>query len=219
MFSQLCHATDEEGRQFGDDEVVDHLVFLLMAAHDTVTSALTSTAYRLAANPTWQSRLREESQALGAAHVSYDDLPALALHQQVFDEVLRLDTPVPFIPRRAVKPVVFRGHLIPAGAHVSVSPDYTHRDPRFYADPERFDPTRFGSERAEHRAHPFAFVPYGGGAHTCIGRAFAYLLVKAFLHPLLLRYRLRLPEGRKHVMRRVPIPKPTDGLPLVLERV
>lgn len=219
MFSQLCRATDEDGRAFGDEEILDHMVFLLMAAHDTVTSALTTTAYYLAAHPEWQERLREVSRGLGIEVAGLDDLPALALHQQVFDEALRLHAPVPYVPRRALAEVTFRGLRLPAQTHVSVVPDHTHRDPRLWSQPWRFDPDRFSPERAEHKRHPYAFVPFGGGAHTCIGKAFAYMLAKVFLHALLLRYRLRLPHGYVYRPEQVPIPKPLDGLPLILERL
>ncbi|MBX3275450.1 MAG: cytochrome P450 [Sandaracinaceae bacterium] len=217
VFSHLCRATDDDGRAFSDDEVVDHMVFLLMAAHDTVTSALTSTAYYLAAHPEWQDRLRDASASLGAEPARYEDLGALALHQQVFDEALRLHTPVPYIPRRALREVAFRGHRLPAGTHVSVVPDFTHHDPRLWSQPWRFDPDRFGPSRAEHERHPYAFVPFGAGAHTCIGKRFAYLLAKVFLHQLLSRFHLRLAPGYVYRPEQVPIPKPLDGLPLILE--
>lgn len=216
MFTQLCHAKDDDGRTFSDDEVVDHVIFLLMAAHDTVTSALTNTAYFLAENPMWQERLRDESRALDAT-VALDGLDALETHERVFDETLRLETPVPYIPRRVVRDIEFRGQKLPANTHVTVVPDFTHRDPRLWTDPLRFDPDRFLPERAEHKRHPYAFVPFGGGAHLCIGKQFAYVLAKAFLHQLVRSYRFRLPPGRKHEMQQVPIPKPRDGLALRLE--
>jgi cytochrome P450 len=215
MFTQLCHAKDDEGRAFSDDEVVDHMIFLLMAAHDTVTSALSSTVNFLAAHPEWQERLREDSRARGDT-VGIDEIDELELHQRVFDEALRLETPVPYVPRRSVKPFEFAGHRLPAQTHVTVVPDYTHRDPKLWTRPDAFDPDRFSPERAEHKRHPYAFVPYGGGAHLCIGRAFAYLLAKAFLHQLVRRYRFSAPAGRVHRMQQVPIPRPADGLPLVL---
>lgn len=218
MFTQLCHAKDDEGRAFSDDEVVDHLIFMLLAAHDTVTSALSSTVHFLAAHPAWQEKLREESLRHGEV-VGVAELDGLELHQRAFDEALRLETPVPYIPRRVVKPVEFAGHALPIGTHVTVVPDYTHRDPRRWTRPEAFDPDRFSPERAEHKRHPYAFVPYGGGAHLCIGRPFAYMLAKAFLHQLVRRYRFREPPGRVHGMQQVPIPRPRDGLPLQLERI
>jgi len=217
MFSQLCRATDEDGNAFSDQDVIDHMVFLLMAAHDTVTSALTSAAYYLAAHPRWQDVLRERSRALGRSVAGYDDLPALDVHGQVFDEALRLHPPVPYIPRRATEPFVFRGHAFPAHTHVSVSPDHTHHDPRLWTEPRRFDPARFGPDRAEHKRHRYAFTPWGSGAHTCLGKGFAEMLALVFLHQLLLRYRLRVAPDYRYAPQQVPIPKPRDGLPLTLE--
>lgn len=218
MFTQLCQAKDDEGRTFSDDEVVDHVLFLLMAAHDTVTSALTSTAHHLATSTAWQERLRDESRAHDDV-LGLDELDVLETHERVFDEALRLETPVPYVPRRTVREVVFRGHRLPPNTHVTVVPDFTHRDARLWTDPDRFDPDRFSPERAEHERHPYAFVPFGGGAHTCIGRQFSYVLAKTFLHQLVRRYRFTVSEGRRYRMQQVPIPKPSDGLPLRLERL
>jgi len=217
MFSQLCRATDEDGNVFSDQDVLDHMIFLLMAAHDTVTSAMTSTAYYLAAHPEWQERLRSSSRELGRDVAGYDDLPALEEHGRVFDEALRLHPPVPYIPRRATEPFSFRGYHFPAHTHVSISPDHTHRDPRIWTDPRRFDPARFGRGREEHKRHRYAFTPYGSGAHTCLGMSFASMLAKVFLHQLVLRYRLRVAPDYVYDPMQVPIPKPRDGLPLTLE--
>src|SRR6476620_1787088 len=65
LFSQLCHATHEDGALLSDQDIIDHMSFLMMAAHDTLTSSLTSFIGELAANPEWQSRLREEVTGLG----------------------------------------------------------------------------------------------------------------------------------------------------------
>jgi cytochrome P450 len=212
MLAELTRA-EVEGEAFDDDAIVDHMIFLLMAAHDTVTSTLTMAAYHLAANPVWQERLREELAPFGETP-SVDELARMELAERVVNEVLRLHPPVPFIPRRAMRAFRFRGLRIPANTHVVAVNLLTHRDPRFYPDPDRFDPDRF--QRAEHRAHPFAFTPFGGGAHTCIGNRFAMLLAKVVLHRLLRRVRLELPPGYVLRMRELPIPKPADGLPLRL---
>lgn len=218
MLSELCRARDDDGRMLDDGEIVDHMIFLLMAAHDTVTSALTTTAYYLAAHPRWQSRLREASEALGTDRPGHDELAGLVLHQHAFQEALRLHTPVPYIPRRALRPVCFDRWRLPANTHLSVVPDFTHHDPLLWTEPERFDPARFGPGRAEHERHRFAFAPFGGGAHICLGAQFAHLLAKVVLHQLLLRYELSLPPGYVLRMQHVPIPKPKDGLPMRLRR-
>ena len=72
MFSRLCRAQDEEGRAFSDDDVLDHMSFLMMAAHDTTTSTLTSLTYELGRNPDWQDRVREECVAFGDEAPGFD---------------------------------------------------------------------------------------------------------------------------------------------------
>lgn len=216
MFTRLCHATDDEGRRFSDDDIVDHMIFLMMAAHDTLTSSLTTAAYGLAANPEWQARLREEGAAIGDGPLSYDQLDDLPQTEWLFNEALRMWGPVPFVPRRSQREFEFAGVRVPANVQIGVSPDAAHYDPEIWTDPERFDPERFSPERAEHKRHMFAFCPYGGGAHKCIGMHFALILGKVVLRQLVTRFDIALPAGRAHAVQQLPIPKPKDGLPLTL---
>jgi cytochrome P450 len=81
MFSRLCHATSEEGDRLNDQEIIDHMIFLMMAAHDTTTSTLTSMTYELARNPAWQERIRSESFALGKDQM---ELIWLSDHEELF---------------------------------------------------------------------------------------------------------------------------------------
>ena len=74
FFSEFCHAQSEQGERFTDEEIIDHMIFLMMAAHDTTTSTLTTMMYLLARHPEWQERLRAKSTALGKARLEYDDL-------------------------------------------------------------------------------------------------------------------------------------------------
>lgn len=219
LFSHICQAESEDGEAFTDQEIVDHMIFLMMAAHDTTTSSLTTMAYALARHPEWQERLREESRALGSRHVGYDELECLEAVGHVFRESLRLYPPLPSIPRRTVRACEFGGFRIPANTMVTVFPGFTQRMPEWWEDPDRFDPLRFAPERAEHKRHPFSWTPFGGGSHMCIGLHFAELQVKAVMHQLLLRYRISVPEGYRMSYQLVPIAKPRDNLPVVLSPV
>ncbi|MFK8053136.1 MAG: cytochrome P450 [Woeseiaceae bacterium] len=217
MFTQLCNATDDEGRQFSDTDIIDHMIFLMMAAHDTVTSSLTTAAYGLARHPEWQQRLRDEASFSAPEQpLAYDELGELTQSEWVFNEALRMWGPVPFIPRRSVREFEYGGIRIPANVQIGVSPDSAHYDDQYWSDPETFDPERFSPERAEHKSHPFAFAPYGGGAHKCIGMHFAQILAKVVLRELVNRYELALPENYQLNMQPIPIPKPNDGLPIKL---
>ncbi|MEN7344206.1 MAG: cytochrome P450 [Pseudomonadota bacterium] len=216
MFTRLCQATDEDGQQFSDEDIVDHMIFLMMAAHDTVTSSLTTAAYGLATHPEWQQRLRDESLKAKGQSIAYDDLDDLTDSACLFNEALRLWGPVPYIPRRSVRSFEYGGVRVPANAQVSVSPDSAHYDEKYWTNPQHFDPERFNDERAEHKSHPFAFSPYGGGAHKCIGMHFAQLLAKIILAEFVHQYDITIDADYSLNMQQIPIPKPSDGLPLIL---
>ena len=218
MVSQLCRARSEDGAFFADEEIVDHLNFLLMAAHDTTTSALTTMTWALAEHPQWQDVLRAEAEGIGGDRISYDEMEKAERTERVFKEALRLRPPVPFIPRYALESFDYAGCAVPGRTHVSISPGLVARDPDLWTDPLVFDPDRFAPERAEDQRHRFAWSPFGGGAHKCIGMHFATLQVKALTAQLLRRFRLELPEGYEVRWRHLPIPKPKDDLPVILRR-
>ncbi|NPU93425.1 MAG: cytochrome P450 [Gammaproteobacteria bacterium] len=219
LFSQLCRAETEDGQRFSDDDVVNHMVFLMMAAHDTTTITLCTMFYHLAKHPEWQERLRAESRALGKEQLDYDDLDAMEGMTLVMKEALRLCAPVPSIPRKTVKDVVYKGYLIPKGSMITVSPYFTHFMPEFWPNPTHFDPERFSEARREDKVHPYAYVPFGGGAHMCIGLHFADLQVKAVLHQILLHYRWSVPKDYKMPIDMTSLPVPGDKLPVKLERI
>ena len=128
-----------------------------------------------------------------------------------FKESLRLIPPVPSIPRRIVRDSEFAGYRLPAGARVSVNPLYTHHMPEIWPEPEKFDPLRFTEEASSSR-HKFAFVPYGGGAHMCIGLHFAYMQAKCFAYHLFSSTSVSVPNNYTPSWKLWPIPKPGDGL-------
>ena len=216
MFTEFCRATTDEGDRFDDQQIVDHMIFLLMAAHDTTTSALTSMVWALAQYPDWQEKLRQEMATLPEPHLQYADKDQLEQTAWVFKEALRLFPPVPFIGRRAVRDCEVGGLDIPANSALSVCSLVTHYLPEFWTDPQEFDPARFSAERREDRRHSHSWYAFGGGAHTCLGMHFADLQVKAFLHQFLRRFRVSLPQHYELRMRPIPIPKPHDGLPVHL---
>jgi cytochrome P450 len=214
LFSQLCRATHEDGALLSTQDIVDHMSFLMMAAHDTLTSSLTSFVGELAANPQWQQKLRDEVGTLGTAPdqpTTFDNLEAMPLSEMAFKEALRLKPPVPSMPRRAVRDFTFKGYAIPAGTLIGVNPLFTHHMPEIWPDPDTFDPTRFTDE-AQRGRHRFAWVPYGGGAHMCLGLHFAYMQAKCFARHFLQNIEVSLEPGYKPDWQMWPIPKPRDGL-------
>ncbi|MDO8399412.1 MAG: cytochrome P450 [Bradyrhizobium sp.] len=221
LFSQLCHATHEDGALLSTQDIVDHMSFLMMAAHDTLTSSLTSFVGELAAHPEWQDKLRNEVNALGVGPgepTSFDNLEAMQLTEMALKEALRLKPPVPSMPRRAVRDFTFKGYAIPAGTGVGVNTLFTHHMPEIWPDPDTFDPMRF-TEEAQRGRHRFAWVPFGGGAHMCIGLHFAYMQAKCFARHFLQNLEVSLEPGYAPDWQMWPIPKPRDGLRVTLKPV
>jgi cytochrome P450 len=214
LFSQLCQATHEDGALLSTQDIIDHMSFLMMAAHDTLTSSLTSFVSLLAANPEWQQKLRDEVAALGIGPdeaLPFDKLDAMPLTEMAFKEAMRLKPPVPSIPRRAVRDFTFRGFTIPGHTMVAVNPIYCHHMAQVWPEPDKFDPLRFTEEETRKR-HKFAWVPFGGGAHMCLGLHFAYMQAKCFTRHFLKNLSVSLEPGYQPQWQLWPIPKPKDGL-------
>ncbi len=216
LFAQLCTAKSEEGDEFSDEDIVNQMIFLLMAAHDTTTITMSSMAYHLARFPEWQEKARAEALASGD---DYDSITHLDLQDRVMKESLRLCSPVPSLPRVATKETSVNGYRIPEGAFVSVSPFYSHFDPEYWPDPTHFDPDRFAEPRREDHGHRMAFHGFGGGVHKCIGMYFAGVQVRAIFHELLRTYRWSVPEDYRWPLDLVALPYPRDRLPVKLERL
>lgn len=214
LFSVLCHARAETGETFTDDDVVNHMIFLLMAAHDTSTITLCSIFNRLAQNPEWQERVRQESLALGKKHLDYEDLDKLEAMGLVMKEALRMMSPVYSIPRKTVKDVTYKGYLIPKGTFINVVPYHTHYMSEWWSNPDQFDPERFSEPRNEHKKHMYQYVPFGGGAHMCIGLHFAEVQIKAILHQVIQHYRWSVEPGYHMPVDTTSLPVPADGLPV-----
>ena len=218
MFSQFATAEFEDGSLMSVEAVVDHMNFLMMAAHDTITSSATSLVHLLAKNPDWQDRLREELRAItnDGGDLAYEDLAKPELTEMAFKEALRMIPPVPSIPRRALKSFEFGGYTIPAGARVGINPHLVHHMEEHWPDPGRFDPMRFTPEAVKAR-HKYAWVPFGGGAHMCLGLHFAYMQIKILMAQMLTRYRVEVEPGYEPEWQAWPIPQPKDGLRIRLK--
>ena len=217
FFSIFCRSTGEDGEPLSADAIADHMNFLMMAAHDTITSSATSLIMFLGRYLEWQDRIREEVNSVGFVDGAFpfDQLDRLTLTDYAFKEALRLMPPVPAIPRRALRDFTFGGYDIPGGSFVGINPSFTHRMANYWPDPNRFDPMRFSPENSRGR-HKYAWVPFGGGAHMCIGLHFATMQIRILLAHLLTRYRIELPISSGDAWQVFPIPRPRDGLPINL---
>ncbi len=217
LFSVLCHIESDTGQRFSDGEVIDHMIFLLMAAHDTSTITISTMMQYLGQNPQWQNRCRAESLALSTSTPSYAELDQLAGLDLVMKECLRLVAPVPVMARRAVCDTQIQDHFVPAGTYVSVVPHFTHHMPQYWPDPEHFDPERFADHRREDKVHRYAWEPFGGGVHKCLGMHFAGVEIKTIMHHLLTRFDWQVAPGYTAPLNYMSLPFPSDGQPIDLK--
>lgn len=177
------------------DEVIAHLTFVIAASFDALSSGTLSTLYYLARDPEWQDIVRHElcTNMVSSTEISLESVQQCHRSEWAVKEALRLKSAAPVLWRRAVRDVDFAGYRIPAGTVTGVNPMLTHLLPTVWHDPERFDPSRFSPEKARER-HRFAFVPFGAGAHACLGANYAALQARIFLRHVLEKHTLVLKE-------------------------
>lgn len=216
LFAALCHVETEDGHRFTDDDVVNHMIFLMMAAHDTSTITATAMAYYFAKHPEWQDKARAESQALGTARPTIDELDSLTTLDLVFKEAMRLVAPVPALVRRTTADTELLGRFLPKGTIVNVVPGALHLLGDHWVNAEEFDPLRNADPRNEHKAHRYGYVPFGGGAHKCVGMAFGTHEVKALLHTMLTTFELEVPADYEIEWDHTSLVVPTDNFPVTL---
>ena len=150
LLTVLCQSEDEDGNKFSDEDIVNHMIFLMMAAHDTSTSTATTMAYYLAANPEWQDRCRDESDRLGDGPLDIEALEKLETLDLVMNESIRLVSPVQWAMRQTVRDTELLGYYLPKGTNVIGYPGMNHRLAEIYPDPYKFDPDAL--RRAPQRA-------------------------------------------------------------------
>jgi cytochrome P450 len=214
FLSRITHL-HEEGRELTTKEIVDSFIFLLTASHDTLASALTSTTYYLAAEPQWAARLRDEADAAVLSDSCEAATAELPLHDMFFKEVLRLNGPAPVIWRRAVREFECHGYRIPAGTMTGANLMMTHRLPELWERPLEFDPNRFAPEN-ERKMDRFAYAPFSGGVHKCLGLHFSVQQARIFMVELLRRCDLELKNEAPVQWYHWPNCRPRNPLPIAV---
>ena len=197
LLSMLLLAEDEAGHSLSKQQVRDEAVTLFAAGHETTSNALTWTWYLLSQHPDVQARLHQEvDEVLGRGAngrlPTLDDLPHLPYTEMVIKEALRLYPPAWILgARQAAVDAELDGYPIPQGSLIFISPYVMHRQEQYYPDPEQFDPERFSPER-EAELPRYAYIPFGGGPHVCIGNSFAMMEARLLLATIAQRFQLTL---------------------------
>jgi cytochrome P450 len=175
LLSMLLLAQDIEGDggMMTNTQLRDEAMTIFLAGHETTANALSWTWYLLSQNGEVEKRFHEEIDVLGR-NPAPEDLQRLPYTRMVLAESMRLYPPAWAIGRRALEDFEAGGFRIPARSMVLMSQYITHRDPRFFQNPDRFDPERWRPEVASQRPK-FSYFPFGGGTRVCIGEQFAWM--------------------------------------------
>lgn len=218
LLSILMGVRDEDGSGMSDKQLRDEVLTFLLAGHETTALALTWTLYLLARNPQAEQRLHAElDQVLGGRRAEFSDLAALTYTDRVIKEAMRIYPPAWSLARSVVSDFELRGYRIPAGSNVVMSQWVMHRNPKYFPEPEKFDPDRWVPGFAQ-KLPRFAYFPFGGGPRQCIGAAFATMEATLLLVTIAQNFRLSLVSQEPAK----PVPsftlRPKNGMTMKLEK-
>jgi cytochrome P450 len=219
LLAMLMAAEDTDtGERMTDSQLRDEIITFLIAGHETVASALVWAWYLLSVHPAVERTLHAElASALSGSAPTMDDLARMPYTAMVVDETLRLYPPSWISTRRAIHADAIAGRRIPANALVVMSPYVTHRRADCWPNPEGFDPERFRPKEAMTRPR-FAYFPFGGGPHLCIGNTFALVEAQLIVATIARRYRLALIPGQRIEVAPLVTLRPKYGMQMALER-
>ena len=200
LFADLVKTNNEEAG-LTNYEIAEHMIFLLLAAHDTTTSTLTSSIHFLAGDKSYQNKVKTESSTLSKTDIS--DLKNGIIGEALFNEAIRKYPPVPFSPRWVVRDAELDGYEIPKNTYIAAGPLVLHNDERYWKDPLAFNPQRFEDPTITHEA----YFPFAGGAHTCLGKFFASYLFKNVVYKLVDNFQV-IGTNEELKINPAPIPNP-----------
>jgi cytochrome P450 len=245
LLSMLLAARDEaDGIGMTDEQIRDEALTLFLAGHETTANALTWTWYLLAQNADAETKLHEElkrhyetggnasvnerasssgdgtlSDGRVSAHIArLDDISNLKYTEAVLAESMRLYPPAWAIGRLAVEEHQFGGYSIPKGSLVLASPYITHRDARFWNEPDRFDPERWFTMSVKEAGQRFIYFPFGGGVRRCIGESFAWTEGILLLATLAKRWKLKLSPRQRIGLQPMITLRPKFGMKMKLSQ-
>lgn len=206
LLTSLLQARDPEtGEQMSDKQACDELITFLLAGHETTANTLAWTFYLLSLHPSTRRALEDELEA-GPPR------PLKSLCDRILLESMRLYPPAWVFGRRSLGADVLAGHSIAKHRLVTVSPYILHRNPRYWPNPEGFDPDRFLGDIPKG-----AYVPFAAGPRQCIGNNFALMEARLILSTLARHVRLNMVEGTRPDPEPLITLRPRHGLPVTLE--
>ena len=217
LLSMLLAARDEDGNPMSEQQLRDEVITLFVAGHETTANALAWAFYLVAQHPDVEAKLLQELAALNGNPPTLRDLAQLPYSEQVIKEAMRLYPPAGGVTRQPIHDIELGGYPVAKGTMVAISTYVMHRDPKLFADPDRFDPDRFTPEN-EAKLPKYAYLPFGAGPRICIGNSFAMMEARLILLTVLQKFSLRLAPGQTVKAEQVFTLRPKGGLPMSVQK-
>lgn len=198
MLDILMRANDpESGQQMPDDQLIDEVLTLIVAGHETTASTLSWCWYLLSQHPDAEQKLSNEVSSLSTPieSLEFSDLPRFGYTRQILEETMRLFPAGWVVTRKALHDDQLGAHFVPAGTEIYIVLYSIQRHPDLWDDPDRFDPGRFPPERSKDR-HRLAAIPFSAGPRNCIGALFARTEMQIHLMTIARHLRLRYLQSK-----------------------
>lgn len=217
LLSMLLAAQDEDGSRMSDRQLRDEVMTLFLAGHETTALTLSWAWYLLAQNPEVEKNFHAElDEVIGSRPPTVDDLPRLKYTERIAKESMRLYPPAYGVGRESVQEFELGGYCVPAKSQLFMFQWATQRDPRFFAEPERFYPERWTDEFVN-GLPKYAYFPFGGGPRVCIGNYFAMMEVVLLLATIGRKFKLSLvPNHPVQILPAMSL-RPADGIKVSVE--
>ncbi|WP_040796887.1 cytochrome P450 [Nocardia higoensis] len=213
LLSATLNAHSRDGSRADDLNITNELVLLLSTSYGAMTAAMAHTFARVLADREALSRLYDECAVLDFTDRTLASVRAMRWARACFEESLRLQGSAPLV-RIAAEPSTARGYLVPAGVPLVFPVAVIHRDPRWWPEPDRFDPARFHDPASTGGRSALVYLPFGAGPHRCLASQLVYALAPYLLATVLRRFRPELPGGWSMRERSALAPVLEGGLPV-----
>nr|DAD46254.1 TPA_asm: hypothetical protein HUJ06_004484 [Nelumbo nucifera] len=216
ILSHMLLYTDEDGHFMNERDIADKILGLLIGGHDTASAAITFVMKYLAELPDIYNQVLQEQMEIAKCkapgeRLNWDDMQKMRYSWNVASEVMRLAPPLQGAFREALMDFTFAGFCIPKGWKLYWAANSTHRNPEYFPEPEKFDPSRFDGTGPV----PYTYVPFGGGPRMCPGKEYARLEILVFMHNVVKRFRWeKILSDEKIIVN--PMPMPAKGFPVRL---